>query len=68
MAKSTLQVTVRLEQVDDIESKIEATGPEALRYDRHEGGYKIWLGAQDLERATPMLRDLIEMAHHTYHS
>jgi hypothetical protein len=66
--RTTLMVTVRLPQADDIESKVEASGLEALGYDKREGGYRIRLAMHDLERSSPILSDLIEMAHRAHQS
>jgi hypothetical protein len=66
--RTTLVVTVRLPQADDIESKVEASGLETLGYDKREGGYRIRLAVHDLERNSPILRDLIEMAHRAQQS
>lgn len=47
----------------EIQSRLEGAGLETLEYDRREGGYRIRLGADDLEKRGDVLRQLIEMAY-----
>jgi hypothetical protein len=61
--KNTLVLSIRLPQSAEIQSRLEAAGLETLEYDRREGGYRVRLGAEDLEKRDDVLRQLIEMAY-----
>jgi predicted transport protein len=61
--KSTLVLLIRLKQSADIESKLEASGLEALEYAKREGGYRIRLGIDELKNRGDVLRELIGTAY-----
>ena len=61
--KTMLVLSIRLPQSAEIQSRLEEAGLETLEYDRREGGYRIRLGAEDLDKRGDVLRQLIEMAY-----
>lgn len=61
--KNTLMLSIRLKQAAETEAKLEGSGLEVLEYDKREGGYRIRLGADDLQDRGDVLRQLIEMAY-----
>jgi predicted transport protein len=61
--KNTLILSLRLPQSAEVQSRLEEADLETLEYDRREGGYRIRLGADDLEKRGEILRQLIEMSY-----
>jgi len=47
--KNTLMLSIKLKPAAEIEAKLEASGLEALEYDKREAGYRIRPGADDLK-------------------
>jgi hypothetical protein len=64
--KNTLVLTVRLKPSPELQTRLEESGLEALEYDKREGGYRIRLGTDDLNKQSEVLRQFIEMAYRNH--
>ncbi|MGB9457180.1 MAG: DUF5655 domain-containing protein [Bryobacteraceae bacterium] len=64
--KNALVLTVRLKPSPEIQARLEESGLEALEYDKREGGYRIRLGSDDLNKQSEVLRQFIEMAYRNH--
>jgi predicted transport protein len=64
--KNTLMLTVRLQPSAETQTRLEGSGLEVLDFDKREGGYRIRLGMDDVDKRRDVLRQLIEMAYRTH--
>jgi predicted transport protein len=64
--RNTLILTVRLQPSAETQSRLEGSGLEVMDSDKREGGYRIRLGVDDVEKRRDVLRQLIEMAYRTH--
>jgi hypothetical protein len=51
-----------LKQSAEVEARLEASGLEALEYEKREGTYRIRLDAEELAKQYDVIQQLIEMA------
>ena len=64
--KTALLLTVRLKPSPEVQAKVEESGLEWLDYDKREGGYRIRLSGDDVNKHADMLRRLVEMAYRSH--
>ena len=64
--RNTLILTVRLQPSAETQSRLEGSGLEVMDSDKREGGYRIRLGMDDVDKRRDVLRQLIEMAYRTH--
>jgi predicted transport protein len=62
--KSGMVLRVKLKQSDDVQNKIDASGLDALNYDRW-GNHRFRLAKDGPKKHADVLRDLIRLAHET---
>jgi predicted transport protein len=60
--KNVLVLSIRLKQSAEVEARLEASGVEALEYEKREGTYRIRLDAEELAKQYDVIQQLIEMA------
>jgi hypothetical protein len=61
--KSTVTLEIKLPQTDDINSKIEQAGLDALEYNAHWGVYRLRLTSVDVKGKADVLRELMRLAY-----
>jgi hypothetical protein len=64
--KNTLILSVRLQPSAETQARLEGSGLEVMDSDKREGGYRIRLGIDDIEKRRDVLQHLIEMAYRTH--
>ena len=57
--KSTINVEVKLDETEEIDTKIEQAGIEALDYDARWGRYRLALHKDDIAKHRPLLKELL---------
>lgn len=60
--KNSLNLEIKLKQSDDIESKIEGSGLDAMDYDKRFGNYRLRLAAADVKKHAGVLKQLMQLA------
>jgi hypothetical protein len=60
--RTTVMLTARLPQSNEIQAKLENSGMELVDFDRREGGYRLRVGSEDLDQRRDLLGELIAMA------
>jgi predicted transport protein len=61
--KSTLTLEIKLPQTDDIDTKIEQAGLDALEYSARWGQYRLRLSSTDVAGKADVLRELMRLAY-----
>jgi predicted transport protein len=60
--KNVLNIEIKLKQADDIEGKIEASGLDAMPYQKRFGNYRLRLSAADVKKHAGVLKELMQLA------
>lgn len=60
--KSSLNLSIKLKQSDDIENQIDASGLDAMDYDKRWGSYRLRLSASDMKKHADVLKQLMQLA------
>jgi hypothetical protein len=61
--KNQINLEVHLPQSDDIDTKIDQSGLEALGYDTKWERYRLSLHKEDILKHKPLLKELMQAAH-----
>jgi hypothetical protein len=61
--KSTVTLEIKLPQTDDVNTKIEQAGLDALEYNPRWGLYRLRLSANDVKNKCDVLRELMRLAY-----
>ena len=64
--KSNLRLEVRLEQSDEVQTKLDQTGLDVMDYDKSWRRYRIRLTRKDIERKRDVLTELMKMAYENF--
>jgi predicted transport protein len=60
--KSSLNLSIKLKQSDEIENRIEGSGLDTMEYDKRGGWYRLRLAPQDPKKHSDVLKKLMQMA------
>jgi hypothetical protein len=60
--KSSLNLSIKLKQSDEIENKIEGSGLDTMEYDKRGGWYRLRLTPQDPKKHADVLKQLMQLA------
>ena len=60
--KSSLNLSIKLKQSDDIETKIDTSGLDAMDYDKRWGNYRLRLSPTDVKKHADVLKLLMQLA------
>jgi predicted transport protein len=61
--KKSLNLSIKLKQSDDVESKIEECGLDTMDYQKRWGSYRLRLSPEDVKKHGGVLKDLMRLAY-----
>jgi hypothetical protein len=61
--KDHINLEIKLPRTDDVDARIESGGLEALEYNKRWGQYRIHLTKDDIVKRSPLVEELMKLAH-----